>query len=102
MASKKKNPLIDWEEPERNMHVLDWRARAENFGLNPVDRRRKGTAPVVEPPEQLLEEEEPEAFEEQEIPRRFDEADAEPEPVEEEIRPGPFRCGARFPARPWP
>jgi RNA polymerase primary sigma factor len=87
MASKKKNPLIDWEEPERNMHVLDWRARAENFGLNPVDRRRKGTAPVVEPPEQLLEEEEPEAFEEQEIPRRFDEADAEPEPVEEEIRP---------------
>jgi RNA polymerase primary sigma factor len=87
MASKKKNPLIDWEEPERNMHVLDWRARAENFGLNPVYRRRKGTAPVVEPPEQLLEEEEPEAFEEQEIPRRFDEADAEPEPVEEEIRP---------------
>jgi RNA polymerase primary sigma factor len=86
MASKKKNPLIDWEEPERNMHVLDWRARAENFGLNPVEGRRKGGTTVVEPPEQLLEEEEPEAFEEQEIPRRFDEAEPEEEPVEE-VRP---------------
>jgi RNA polymerase primary sigma factor len=86
MASKKKNPLINWEEPERNMHVLDWRARAENFGLNPLERRRKTNSTVVEPPEQLLEEEEPEAFEEQDIPRRFDESEAEPEVVEE-IRP---------------
>jgi RNA polymerase primary sigma factor len=86
MASKKKNPLIDWEEPERNMHVLDWRARAENFGLNPVEGRRKAGATVVEPPEQLLEEEEPEAFEVQEIPRRFDEAEPEEEVVEE-VRP---------------
>jgi RNA polymerase primary sigma factor len=86
MASKKKNPLIDWEEPERNMHVLDWRARAENFGLNPVEPRRGSGSTVVEPPEQLLEEEEPEAFEEQEIPRRFDEAEPEEEVVEE-IRP---------------
>jgi hypothetical protein len=86
MASKKKNPLIDWEEPERNMHVLDWRARAEHFGLNPVEGRGKHGATVVEPPEQLLEEEEPEAFEEQEIPRRFDEAEPEEEAVEE-VRP---------------
>jgi RNA polymerase primary sigma factor len=85
MASKKKNSLIDWEEPERNMHVLDWRARAENFGLNPVEGRHKRPATVVEPAEQLIEEEEPEAFEEQDIPRRFDEA--EPEEVVEEIRP---------------
>ncbi len=71
MASKMKEPLIDWQEPERNMHVLDWRARAEEFGLNPVESGRKHRpAAVVEPPEQLLEEEEPEAFEEQEIPRR--------------------------------
>jgi RNA polymerase primary sigma factor len=83
MASKKKNPLIDWEEPERNMHVLDWRARAENFGLNPVEGRRKRGTTVIEPPEQLLEEEEPEAFEEQEIPHRFEEAEPEEEAVEE-------------------
>ena len=87
MASKKKNSLIDWEEPERNMHVLDWRARAENYGLNPVEGNRKPGTTVVEPPEQLLEEEEPEAFQEQEIPRRFDESDGEPEVPEEEVRP---------------
>ncbi len=86
MASKKKNPLINWEEPERNMHVLDWRARAENYGLNPLERHRKTGSTVVEPAEQLLEEEEPEAFEEQEIPHRFDEGEAEPEVVED-IRP---------------
>jgi RNA polymerase primary sigma factor len=86
MASNKKSPLINWEEPERNMHVLDWRARAENYGLNPLERRRKTGSTVVEPAEQLLEEEEPEAFEEQEIPHRFDEGEAEPEVVED-IRP---------------
>jgi RNA polymerase primary sigma factor len=88
MASKKKNTdvLIDWHEPERNMHVLDWRARAEEYGLNPIDHRRKSHETVVEPPEQLLEEEEPEAFEEQEIPRRFDETDLEVE-EQPEIRP---------------
>jgi RNA polymerase primary sigma factor len=86
MAPKKKNPLIDWQEPERNMHVLDWRARAEEYGLNPVDGGRKHRNAVVEPPEQLLEEEEPEAFEEQEIPRRFDEVDPEVEETPE-IRP---------------
>jgi RNA polymerase primary sigma factor len=87
MASKKKNPLIDWDEPERNMHVLDWRARAENFGLNPVEGRRKRGTTVVEPPEQLLEEEEPEAFEDQEIPHRFEEAEPEVEEAVEEVRP---------------
>ena len=86
MASNKKNSLIDWQEPERNMHVLDWRARAEDYGLNPVEQTRKTREPLVEPAEQLLEEEEPEAFEEQEIPRRFDESDMEPEEVQE-IKP---------------
>ena len=83
MASNKKTSLIDWQEPERNMHVLDWRARAEDYGLNPVEQTRKTREPLAEPPEQLLEEEEPEAFEEQEIPRRFDESDMEPEEVQE-------------------
>jgi RNA polymerase primary sigma factor len=88
MAAKQKSPLIDWHEPERNMHVLDWRARAEEYGLNPVEGRRKGRADsVVEPADQLLEEEEPEAFEEQDIPRRFDEVELEPEEAPEEVRP---------------
>ena len=28
--------LIDWEEPQNNAHVLDWRERAHGFGLMPV------------------------------------------------------------------
>ncbi len=67
--------LIDWREPERNMHVLDWRSRAQEYGLNPVGQRRGRPPAVVEPPDQLLEEEEPEAFEEQDIPRGIDEGD---------------------------
>src|SRR6476660_5037320 len=30
-------PLVDWREPERNAHVLDWRDRAHDFGLVPLD-----------------------------------------------------------------
>jgi len=72
--------LIDWREPERNAHVLDWRERAHTFGLVPVAR----TGPVeqvVEPSARLLSEEEPEAFDEQ--PLEDAEQDAlEPEEVE--------------------
>ena len=58
--------LIDWDEPERNMHVLDWRERAHGFGLVPLGET--GEVPmVVQPPERMLDEEEPEAFEDQEI-----------------------------------
>ena len=28
--------LIDWIEPDRNVRVLDWRERAQQFGLVPV------------------------------------------------------------------
>ena len=59
--------LVDWHEPERNAHVLDWRERAHAFGLVPVDDQTEGGPLVIEPPEQLLEEEEPEAFDEQPV-----------------------------------
>lgn len=93
MTSKKQDSLIDWEEPERNMHVLDWRARAEEFGLNPVEGRKQKGSMVVEPPDQLLEEEEPEAFEEQPVSGRFEEDEeferdlARGHEEEEETRP---------------
>ncbi|HXE79159.1 MAG TPA: sigma-70 family RNA polymerase sigma factor [Vicinamibacterales bacterium] len=64
--------LIDWHEPERHAHVLDWRARAHEFGLVPLEETEE-SAPVVEPPERLLEEEELEAFDDQEIVLREDE-----------------------------
>ena len=76
--------LVDWREPERNAHVLDWRERAHSFGLVPVEDHA-GIAPsIVEPPERLLEEEEPEAFDDQPI------EDAEREILErEEIEEAP-------------
>jgi RNA polymerase primary sigma factor len=59
--------LIDWENPESNQHVLDWRARAHDFGLIPVDQGDTSEMPIVQPSDQLLHEEEPEAFEEQPV-----------------------------------
>ncbi len=70
--------LIDWNEPARNSHILDWRDRAHEFGLVPVDRDDADDADdgdIVEPPDRLLMEEEPEARESQEI-------DEQPEPGE--------------------
>ncbi|HZT77441.1 MAG TPA: sigma-70 family RNA polymerase sigma factor [Vicinamibacterales bacterium] len=65
-------PLVDWAEPARNAHVLDWRRRAHEFGLVPVGDAG-GTPPsIVEPPERLLEHEEPEAFAERPIDEAVD------------------------------
>jgi RNA polymerase sigma factor (sigma-70 family) len=56
--------LIDWQDPERNARILDWRLRARDFGLLPVadDESPDADAGVPQAPEQLLHEEEPEAF----------------------------------------
>ncbi len=64
------------------MHVLDWRERAHNFGLIPIDDHGAIEPPAVEPPARLLEEEEPEAFDKQPIDEAEREA-LEPEEVEE-------------------
>jgi RNA polymerase primary sigma factor len=58
--------LIDWRDPDRNAHVLDWRARAREFGLVPI-AGRETVDPVVIEPERLLGEEEIEAFEDQHV-----------------------------------
>jgi RNA polymerase primary sigma factor len=71
--------LIDWTEPERNMHVLDWRERAHEFGLNASETDETGS--VVLPPDRLIEEEEPEAFERQTV--GTDDSDSE----EDDVRP---------------
>jgi RNA polymerase primary sigma factor len=54
--------LIDWTQPDRNAHVLDWRQRAHEFGIVPADDSEE---PVVLPPRQLVEEDDPEAFDDQ-------------------------------------
>jgi RNA polymerase primary sigma factor len=78
MPRKAASSLIDWHDPERNMHVLDWRERAQEFGLNPAGSAVDDDEAVVLPPDQLIEEEEPEAFEAQTIARSADgDADAD-------------------------
>jgi RNA polymerase primary sigma factor len=78
--------LIDWHEPDRNAHVLDWRARAHEFGLVPLDEHDQPAMPLHQPPGQILEEEEDEAFERQEIRRGADE-EAEPSEADLEATP---------------
>jgi RNA polymerase primary sigma factor len=74
--------LVDWRDPERNAHVLDWRERAHSYGLIPVEDHGQMGPPIVEPPERFLEEEEPEAFEEQPLEEAEREA-LEPEEIDE-------------------
>ena len=54
--------LIDWTEPDRNAHLLDWRQRAQEFGI--IESDETGAAAVL-PPDRLLREDDPEAFEDQ-------------------------------------
>jgi RNA polymerase primary sigma factor len=57
------------------MHVLDWRERAHEFGIVPVDESEPGV--VVTDPQLLIEEEEPEAFEAQHVPEAGEDDDVE-------------------------
>ena len=72
--------LIDWQDPDRNARILDWRLRAHEFGLLPVadgddgaEAAERGGVPQA--PEQLLHEEEPEAFEDQHLENGQDDED---------------------------
>ena len=59
----RRKSLIEWNDPSRQAHVLDWRHRAHDFGL-PVDERddvEEGQPYDLEP-RRLVEDEEPEAF----------------------------------------
>jgi RNA polymerase sigma factor (sigma-70 family) len=90
MASRsaRASSLIDWDDPDRNARILDWRSRARDFGLLPVGGADGETdAPgvgVPQAPEQLLHDEEPEAFDDQSM----DESDEEYE------RPAPEAASA--------
>jgi RNA polymerase primary sigma factor len=72
--------LIDWQDPDRNARILDWRKRAREFGLLPVgDPDAAQDAPesgLPQAPEQLLHDEEPEAFDDQHLDDEEDADDA--------------------------
>jgi RNA polymerase primary sigma factor len=76
LAFKPKPPgrrrsLIEWSDPARQAHVLDWRHRAHEFGLDVDDRDSEDGDADVEPA-RLLAEDEPEAYAPQAISDRDD------------------------------
>src|SRR5262245_11866779 len=75
--SKRGGALVDWRDPSQQANVLDWRQRAQHYGLVPVDDHAESLDDdhVSLEPHRLLEEEEPEAFHEQRVGDEFD-ADA--------------------------
>src|SRR5438552_9682942 len=78
--TKRRKALIDWNDPSNQAHVLDWRHRAQEFGLSvdTHDELEDAGQPFSPSPEQLLHEEEPEAFDDQNISAsRDDEAEEE-------------------------
>jgi len=88
MARKRKKSaaagLIDWNSPEPNAHLLDWRSRAHDFGLVSVeDGEHAEEFSVILPAERLLEEEEPEAAEDQDVESTGTVADEEADEVQD-------------------
>ena len=67
--TKRRKALIDWNDPSRQAHVLDWRHRAQDFGLavETHDDLEEAGRPFTPSPEQILHDEEPEAFEDQPV-----------------------------------
>jgi RNA polymerase primary sigma factor len=96
-TTPKEKSLIDWIEPDRNARVLDWRERAQQYGLLPVgsDDDVVPTASTSSP-ERLLQEEEPEALTDQAILERPGEEEeqeaideAEPAEADQILEAGP-------------
>src|SRR6185369_15881625 len=73
--TKRRKALIDWSDPSKQAHVLDWRHRAQEFGLavETHDELEDAGQPFAPSPEQILQEEEPEAFEDQPVDQDGDE-----------------------------
>jgi RNA polymerase primary sigma factor len=67
--AKRRKALIDWNDPSRQAHVLDWRHRAQEFGLavETHEEFEDPARPFTPNPEQILHDEEPEAFEDQRV-----------------------------------
>jgi RNA polymerase primary sigma factor len=84
--------LIDWRDPDRNNDVLDWRRRAHEFGLVPVEGWTDDGEPpsvrVVDTPERLLHDEEPEAYEDQSLHEAEEEDELSSEEMEESPQAG--------------
>jgi RNA polymerase primary sigma factor len=78
-TARRRTSLIEWDDPSRPAHVLDWRQRAHGFGLD-VDEHQDAEEerPFSVSPAHMLRDEEPEAFADQPLA-------ADEEPEEQEI-----------------
>jgi RNA polymerase primary sigma factor len=67
--TRRRKALIDWSDPSKQAHVLDWRHRAQEFGLavETHEELEDSGQPFAPSPEQILHDEEPEAFEDQAV-----------------------------------
>jgi RNA polymerase sigma factor (sigma-70 family) len=81
-------PLIDWDEPQPQVRVLDWRRRAHDWGLTSVggDDESEDLESFAPAPDALLAEEEPEAVARQAVPAEDEDGFSPAELVRE--RPG--------------
>jgi RNA polymerase primary sigma factor len=87
-STSKHTSLIDWIEPDRNVRVLDWRERAQQFGLVPVGPDQERVPLTSTSPERLLREEEPESLSDQPVLERpDDDPDADELPEEPVAEP---------------
>jgi RNA polymerase primary sigma factor len=87
-STAKDKSLIDWIEPERNVRVLDWRERAQQFGLVPMTSDDEALPAVSTSPERLLHEEESEAMADQPVLETpGDDTDAEEEGDGDAVEP---------------
>ena len=80
-AGARRKSLIEWNDPSRQVHILDWRQRAQGFGLEVDEREDAEEGQPFIPPERLLEEEEPEAFADQSIPSGDDDVEEDDQPL---------------------
>ena len=80
-AGARRKSLIEWDDPSRQAHILDWRQRAHGFGLDVEEPEDGEEGQPFVPAERLLEEHEPEAFADQPIPRDEDEVEDDDRPL---------------------
>src|SRR3954462_2515108 len=78
--------LIEWNDPSRQAHVLDWHHRAQEFGLAVTDHDEEEPVPFAVETKRLLEHDEPEAFVPQHVEDDHELEQEEPEEEEEEER----------------
>jgi RNA polymerase primary sigma factor len=83
--------LIEWNDPSTQAHVLDWRQRAQDFGLAVHNRDEADPGQPFDQPERLLQEDDPEAFAEQPVPLQGEEDEFEREETSEQLEPGASR-----------